>query len=153
SCAAMRSIIARPMPAGPRPPWRVRWASACRGPVSMTAWQAASGGAATATAGLAHPASAPRPSSTPPPAACRSPCWPCLWSACGFRAGLRFARQLEQQVAIDVSFDVVGELVERRLDLGFIAKHRRRGADPLQPVMTLAIVGKQAVDVAAGGPA
>src|SRR5262245_34044789 len=149
----MRAIIARQMPAGPRRPWRARWASDCRVPVSITAWRSTSAGSATATASLAHPTSAPRSGSTAPRAACRSPCWPCLWSAFGFRAELRFARQLEQQVAIDMLFDVIGKFVERRLDLGFIGKHRRRGTDSLQPVMTLAIVGKQPVDVAAGDPA
>ena len=45
--------------------------------------------------------------------------------------------------------EMVGQLVERGLDLGLIVERRRAGAQTLQPMVALPIVGKQAVDVAA----
>ncbi len=49
--------------------------------------------------------------------------------------------------------DVVGELIERRVDRGLVGKRRRLRADALQPVVALAVVGEKPMDVAAGDPA
>ena len=48
---------------------------------------------------------------------------------------------------------MVGEEIERRVDIGLVVESRGRRAERSQPVAALAIVGQQAMDVAAGDPA
>ena len=48
---------------------------------------------------------------------------------------------------------MVGQQIERRVDVGFVVEGRGCRADALQPVAALPVVGQQAVDVAAGDPA
>ena len=71
----------------------------------------------------------------------------------GSCAGFRLAGQREQPVAIDVLLEVVGQQVERGIDVGFVVEAGRRPPTRCQPVLPLAVVGQKTVDVAAGDAA
>ena len=49
--------------------------------------------------------------------------------------------------------DVVGQQIERGLDVGFVVEAGSRRSQAFEPMASLAIVGQQAVDVAARDPA
>src|SRR5882757_4710150 len=61
----------------------------------------------------------------------------------------RFPGQLEQPVAVDMLLEVIGQQVERGIDVEFVGEGRRLPADSLQPMLALPVVGQKAVDVAA----
>src|SRR5258707_11477128 len=97
----------------------------------------------------------PRPStsarhcvSIAPPAAHSLPCWR-SWSRSAGLVELGWPRQCQQALAVDVLLEMVGQLVERGLDLGLVVERRRTRSQTLQPMAALPIVGEQAVDVAA----
>src|SRR5260370_40614534 len=92
--------------------------------------------------------SARRCASTAAPAARSLPCWRSWLSSAGW-VELGRARQRQRALAVDVLLEMVGQLVERGLDLGPVVEGRRTGAQALQPMAAVAIVGEQAMDVAA----
>src|SRR5512135_2256525 len=103
-------------------------------------------GWARAASPAARRTSALRSRSTAPLAACSSACW----RSCSVSP---FSSQRQQPVAIDVLLDVIGEEIERRIDVGLVVEVRGLGAELREPVPPLAIVGQQAMDVATGDAA
>src|SRR5690242_15728621 len=82
------------------------------------------------------------------PAACRSGrCWPWPPSLNGCEG--RHAGERQQSVAVDIPFQVVGQQIERRVDLRVVAKLRYFTAESGEPLNALAVVAHEAVDVAA----
>src|SRR5882672_6009040 len=85
---------------------------------------------------------------TAPPAAPSLSCWR-SWSRSAGWGESRRTRQRQQSPAVDMLLEMVGQLVERRLDLRLVVERRGGGPESLQPMAALTIVGQQAVDVAA----
>ena len=57
----------------------------------------------------------------------------------------RLVNQRQQRVAIDVLFEVIGEAIERGLDLALVGEAPALRSQPVEPVTAQAIVGKEEI--------